>query len=99
MRLTVNGVPVRVVDRIEIVLEVPEEGDTLLNGFELIAKGGTLRIESGCKAQAVLASCEGLRADPNGIKLHIIGNHDFNLWGYHPKPESTVTSTSPKSPS
>ncbi len=75
MRLTVNGVSVRVVDRIEIVLEVPTDGDTILNGVEIIAKGGTLRIEAGCKDNAFLIDFYGLAKDKDGVQLYCIG-HD-----------------------
>ncbi len=47
MRLTVNGVPVRVTDRIEIDIDVPKDGDTLLNGLSILIKGGPLTIEQG----------------------------------------------------
>ncbi|HLY82030.1 MAG TPA: hypothetical protein VKQ71_03540 [Acidimicrobiales bacterium] len=51
MRLTVNGVPVRVIDRIEIVLEVPDDGDTLLNGVVVDVKGGPLTVYQGDSAK------------------------------------------------
>ncbi len=47
MRLTVNGVPVRVTDRIEIEIDVPKDGDTLLNGMSISIRGGPLTIEQG----------------------------------------------------
>ncbi len=46
MRLTVNGIQVRVVDRIEIVIEVSKDGDTILNGVDIEIKGGVLTIDN-----------------------------------------------------
>jgi len=90
MRLTVNGVQVRVVDRIEIVLEVPEGGDTILNGVEIIARGGgPLRIETGSKTCAMLMSCEGLTPDEHGVKLYLDGPNGLSLeTGIHDVPEA-----------
>ncbi len=45
MRLTVNGVPVRVIDRIEIVVDVAEEGESLIRGMGIQVNGGSLTIE------------------------------------------------------
>jgi hypothetical protein len=53
MRLTVNGVQVRVVDQIEIEIDVHEEGEAILNGFEIEIKGGPLTICNGSKANAM----------------------------------------------
>ncbi len=47
MRLTVNGTPIRVTDRIEIEIDVPKDGDTLLNGVTISIRGGPLTIEEG----------------------------------------------------
>lgn len=47
MRLRVNGVEIRVVDRIEVVLDVAEEGDTILHGVDIHIRGGPLTIHEG----------------------------------------------------
>ncbi len=47
MRLKVNGTPIRVIDRIEIEIDVPKDGDTLLNGIVVEIRGGPLTIEQG----------------------------------------------------
>lgn len=46
MRLTVNGVQIRVVDKIVIELDIAKDGDTLIHGMEVRCRGGSLTIES-----------------------------------------------------
>ncbi len=47
MRLKVNGIEIRVVDRIEIKIDVPNDGDTLPNGIVIQIRGGPLMIKQG----------------------------------------------------
>jgi hypothetical protein len=85
MRLTVNGVQVRVVDRIEIVLDVPEGGDTILNGLSIAIKGGPLTIEYGdsMKHAALWIGSDGIRVGD------VVFFHDKQLSFIGP-PDGTV---------
>lgn len=46
MRLKVNGVEIRVVDQIEIVLEVAPDGEDLIHGIDVKFRGGPLTVRS-----------------------------------------------------
>src|SRR4051812_3829449 len=52
MRLTVNGVVIRVVDRIEIEIDVAKHGEVLLNGMQVRIKGGGLTVWQGSSPDA-----------------------------------------------
>jgi hypothetical protein len=46
MKLTVNGVEVPIKDRLEILLQVDESGETMAEGMVLKVEGGPLTFES-----------------------------------------------------
>lgn len=54
MRLKVNGVMVRVVDRIEIEIDVARDGEDLINGMQIRCHGGSLTIRQGSAPRAAL---------------------------------------------
>jgi hypothetical protein len=90
----VNGVQVRVVDRIEIVVDVPEDGDTLLNGMSIVIRGGPLTIEQGdsMKHAALWSNYE------TRVIGHLCFFHDAMLTCIGNSTDLLLTSTSPKSP-
>lgn len=78
MKLTVNGVPIKVIDHIEVVIEVPIEGDILLNGIDIILKGGVLHVKNDVNSHTIYVDYQKLQRQPNDFIDQIDAYLRFN---------------------